>query len=251
MLRPLTTVRVKGERHPLTLSLYTIWSYLLCFFLQQQSQIEVALGLASEGPTPADSTNHRQNIFGGLLGWLTGKEDMGPIPYPGRSHAEPLSLRITLWSLCSRTRSRTSEPARHNHWSHALEPSAAHEKPPRWEAHAPQLEKSPLSNKDPAQPEINKIIFWKYVGKTLESSKKQNLNMPCVRQLFTQHLPCIRCCKWCGDNESLWEHVWRLNANTMPSGTWNWVSVEAGIHRILACPEKASSGQLPPPAGLL
>ena len=148
MLIPLTTVRVKGERHPLTLSLYTIWSYLLCFFLQQQSQIEVALGLASEGPTPADSTTHRQNIFGGLLGWLSGKEDMGPIPYPGRSHGQQShwACKSHYGACAPEPGAGTSEPARHNRGSHALEPSAAHEKPPRWEALAPQLESRPVDH---------------------------------------------------------------------------------------------------------
>ena len=45
--------------------------------------------------------------------------------------------------------------------------------------------------------------------------------------------------------ESLWEHVCRLNANTMPSCTRNWESMEDGVHRILACPEKAAHSGRP------
>ena len=77
----------------------------------------------------------------------------------------------------------TTKPMYHNYWACALEPwrhncgspgdpraHAPQEEPRKWEAHAPQLEsspyspqleKSPRSNEDPAQPKINKIIFFK------------------------------------------------------------------------------------------
>ena len=53
------------------------------------------------------------------------------------------------------------EPGSHNYWAHMLQllkpvcPKAhalQQEKPPQWEACVPQLEKSPSSNEDPAQP---------------------------------------------------------------------------------------------------
>ena len=56
------------------------------------------------------------------------------------------------------------EPESHNHWCPpGLESALRQEKSSQWEAHAPQLEKSLWSNKDPAQPKINKISLKKWV----------------------------------------------------------------------------------------
>ena len=66
---------------------------------------------------------------------------------------------------------RANKPMHHNYRSCAwevqlLKPTcpgvcASQEKPPQWEAQAPQLEKSLSSKEYPAQPKINKIIFKK------------------------------------------------------------------------------------------
>ena len=68
------------------------------------------------------------------------------------------------------------EPVRHNYWSPCAATTEAHvpracalqqEKPPQWEAHAPQQRvasthrnwrKPARSNEDPTQPKINKLI---------------------------------------------------------------------------------------------
>ena len=68
---------------------------------------------------------------------------MGSIPGPGRSRhraPEPLGPQLL-------------KPMCHNYW--ATERACSREKPPPREVRAPQLEKSPLSNEDQAQP-INK-----------------------------------------------------------------------------------------------
>ena len=89
-----------------------------------------------------------------LLGQLSGKEDMDPIPYPGRSHRQQShrACEPHCGACGSRTRSR-------NFLAHAPQllksrprACAAHEKPPQWEACALQLEKKPTQHKDPAQP---------------------------------------------------------------------------------------------------
>ena len=85
--------------------------------------------------------------------WLSGKESACQCRRPGFS---PWSRKIPhaaeqLLSLCSS--SQDSQLLKPLHpW--ALAPQQ--EKPLEWEAHAPQLVKSPPSNKDPMQPKINK-----------------------------------------------------------------------------------------------
>ena len=81
--------------------------------------------------------------------------DMDSNPGPGRSymprsnlaqHArQPLSQHSTAQALQLL-----------KHW--ALEPMLRNEKPLKWEARLPQLEKSLYSNEDPAQSKIKKII---------------------------------------------------------------------------------------------
>ena len=69
--------------------------------------------------------------------------DTGLIPDLGRPHMPRSNWPCVppLLSLCSRTQELQQE------------------KPLQWEAHTLQLQKSPRSNKDPAQPKINKIIW--------------------------------------------------------------------------------------------
>ena len=79
--------------------------------------------------------------------------DMSSIPGPGRSHL-PWSNEAhepQLLSLCSRSQELQQSLS-------ALEPVSAlqQEKSPHWEALKLQLERSPHSNKDAAQPKINK-----------------------------------------------------------------------------------------------
>ena len=96
--------------------------------------------------------------------------DTGLIPNPGGSHmpqaTKPMSRN---YQVCA------PEPGSCNYWAHVpqlLKPRAQalqQEKPPQWEARAAQesspcslqLEKSPCSNHDPAQPKINKYFKTK------------------------------------------------------------------------------------------
>ena len=83
----------------------------------------------------------------------TSAGDTGSIPYLGTSHILQMSPWPQLWNLCS----RAQEPQL---WKamHRIACAPQQEKPPQWEAHAPQLESSPCSpqlekslhnNKDP------------------------------------------------------------------------------------------------------
>ena len=108
----------------------------------------------------------------GLSWWLSGKES-----------ACQSMQETRVWSLIweDPTCQGATKPMCHNYWACALEPGsrnywaheataearAPQEKPPQWEACAPQLEsspcylqleKSPSTSEDPAQPKINKII---------------------------------------------------------------------------------------------
>ena len=83
------------------------------------------------------------------------------IPGPGRSHMLRATnpLHHSYWACAL-------EPENHNYWSPSPRTCAQQqEKPPQWEAHAPQLESSPYllqlekslnSNEEAAQPKINK-----------------------------------------------------------------------------------------------
>ena len=111
--------------------------------------------------------------------------DMSLIPGPGRSHMLP----------------RATEPVHHNSWACAQEPGscnywdhvsqllkpacprvhAPQEKPPQWEAHvlqienspqSLQLEKSPCSNEDPAQPKWIKSTYRKLIGTYSSDTRK-------------------------------------------------------------------------------
>ena len=76
--------------------------------------------------------------------------DMGSIPGLGRFHMPRGQL-----NLCT----TTTQPAH-------LEPKLPNEKPPQWEAYAPQLERALVHQKDPVQSEINKyskIIYFKTI----------------------------------------------------------------------------------------
>ena len=53
-----------------------------------------------------------------------------------------------------------TKPASHNYWASTLEPSSCNESGPQFL----QIEKSPRSNEDPAQPKINKLIKKKKRG---------------------------------------------------------------------------------------
>ena len=88
--------------------------------------------------------------------------DTGLIPDLGRSHIpwSSYSHAAQLLSLCSRAQ---EPPLLRPTWPRAPAPQEA----PQWEAHwqqlesipcLPQLEKNLCSNKDPAQPKINKQI---------------------------------------------------------------------------------------------
>ena len=84
-------------------------------------------------------------------------EDMSSIPGPGRSHL-PWSNEAhepQLLSLCSRSQGLQLLQQSLS----ALEPVSApqQDKSPHWEALELQLERSPRSHKDPAQPKINNI----------------------------------------------------------------------------------------------
>ena len=71
-----------------------------------------------------------------------------------RIHLPVQATRV--WSLIwdDPTCCTATNPVHHIYW--ARDPQQ--EKPPEWEALTPQVEKSPCSRKDPAQPKINKII---------------------------------------------------------------------------------------------
>ena len=77
-----------------------------------------------------------------------------------------------VWSLVWKdpTSCRAAKPLCHSYWARApwiLEPTCPRacglqqEKPPQWEARAPQLEKSLCSNEDPAEPKTNFKKFYK------------------------------------------------------------------------------------------
>lgn len=85
------------------------------------------------------------------------------------------------------------KPANHNHWAHAwqlLKPphprtrAQRPEKPPQWEARAPQRESGPSSpqqrkaqQQEPVQPKINKIIFLKSTHHECDHSESSGLSM--------------------------------------------------------------------------
>ena len=86
------------------------------------------------------------------------------------AHQAPLSLgfsRQEYWSGCQGLlRACPLEAGNHSYWAHMLQPlqpgpsrarALQQEKPPPWEAHAPQLQKSPSSSENPLQPK-NKLI---------------------------------------------------------------------------------------------
>jgi len=78
--------------------------------------------------------------------------DMGLIPGPGRSDMPQSNYAhvLQLLSLCSRALElELLKPA----WPKAH--AQPQKKPPQWETYSVQLEKSPCSNEDPAQPKIN------------------------------------------------------------------------------------------------
>ena len=118
----------------------------------------------------------------GLPWWLSGKDSAcqwrrhGFDPWPRRipHAAEQLSPCTTLLSLCSGahcSRARTLHLEKSRQWE-ALTPQL------QSSPHSLQLEKSPLSNKDPAQPKINKMI------------KKKIIRHNCLELQFLNMLVC-------------------------------------------------------------
>ena len=77
--------------------------------------------------------------------------DVSLIPDPRRSQM----LQSNYWACAL-------EPESLNPWAHLLKPviprvqASQQEKPPQWEASAPKLESSLLSNEDPVQPKLHK-----------------------------------------------------------------------------------------------
>ena len=107
---------------------------------------------------------HIKNLKIGLLWWLSGKE----FACQCRRHL------FNPWSGKIPHATEQLKPGSRNYWAltlQLLKPARSRacalqqERPPRWEAHAPQpesspclpqLEKNPRSNEDPAEPKINK-----------------------------------------------------------------------------------------------
>ena len=127
-----------------------------------------------------------------------------------------------VWSLIREdpTCLRATKPMSHNYWACVLELGGHHyrahvmqvlkptcprahappEKPPQWESHSPQLEKSPCSNKDPAEPKLNRPkIYYKDTLQNIHqriiySLKRENI---CLFNLSSPtrdqtHTTCIR-----------------------------------------------------------
>ena len=131
-----------------------------------------------------------------LVGWrgggrFPGGSEVKNLPCNARDRLDPWSSNILhateQLSLCTTTTKpvlqspglQLCKPVR------TRAPAPRQEKPPQWEAHAPrlessprclQLEKSPHSNKDPAQPKIN--TFLKRYFSDLVQDKLPNLNSP-------------------------------------------------------------------------
>ena len=142
---------------------------------------------------------------------------------------------------------RAAKPMCHNYWACTLAPGNCNywaqkpqllkpacpracalqqEKPPHWEAHISQLEKSLPNNQDPAQPKINKIIKNKF--SPFKKYNSEDLS-PCFAVIFFIYLQILTNPSYHFMDSALYKDVILVAWDPAPySANLNLVSISLG-----------------------